>query len=83
MKELAIRISRSFIIREIVDEMGGITLGGVTIGDKYFEKMICKRPQSFHAIVKESNSLRHWLQAAGYDEKGTFKIVIANTIQNC
>lgn len=75
-RELAENICRCHA-RTIVDEAGGITLGGAALADRYaamwhgFKTTDCEQ------------ALRHWVEAAGYDKEGNFKYIISNHILNC
>ena len=62
----------------IVDEMGGVTLGGATIADRFFEKWTA----AGHRIGREYDALRHWLMAAGYDNDGRFTIIMSSHFIN-
>ena len=58
----------------IVDDAGGITLGGANLADRHF------------AMWKDfecSQALRHWVASAGYDENGEFEYYISNHILDC
>lgn len=71
-RELAENICRVHA-RTLVDEAGGITLGGDWLAERHY------------ALWKDFDSaqaLRHWVEAAGYDKEGNFKYIISNHIQN-
>jgi len=63
--------------RTIVDEAGGITLGGSALAERYaamwhgFDTSACEL------------ALRHWVSAAGYDLEGNFKYIISDHILDC
>ena len=75
-RELAENICRCHA-KTIVDEAGGITLGGIAFADRY--------AAMWHGFNTEDceQALRHLVEAAGYDREGNFKYIISDTIQNC
>lgn len=75
-RELAENICRCHA-RTLVDEAGGITLGGIALADRYAAMW-----HGFNTADCEQ-ALRHWVEAAGYDREGNFKYIISDTIQNC
>lgn len=82
-KELAYHIANSGIVQKIVDDMGGVTLGGVTISERYLEMMYKSCPNQVIEISKNANALRHWVLYAGYNPTlGVFEVCISNSIQN-
>lgn len=75
-RELAENICRCHA-RTIVDEAGGITLGGADLAERYAAMW-----HGFDTADFEQ-ALRHWVEAAGYDREGKFKYIISNHILNC
>lgn len=81
-KMLAERICNQ-CAKSIVDELGGYTLGGISLGEEYAKR--CYR-EGVHDIIEVSRremALRHWVSAVGYGNNGEFEIFISNYIQNC
>ena len=75
-KELAENICRCHA-RMLVDNAGGITLGGDGLAEEY-----AKIWHGFNTFNCEQ-ALRHWVESAGYDGEGNFKYIISNHILNC
>lgn len=75
-RELAENICRCHA-RTIVDEAGGITLGGVGMAEGF--------AAMWHNVntTECELALRHWVESAGYDSEGNFKYIISNHILNC
>lgn len=69
--------------QEIVDENGGITMGGIELGEQYANKLYKIGKHSVQDIYKYQQALRHWVDCVGYDSNGEFVIVLSNTIKNC
>lgn len=61
----------------IVDNAGGITLGGVALAERY--AAMWHNMNTYSCEV----ALRHWVESAGYDKEGKFKYIISNHIINC
>ena len=57
----------------IVDEAGGITLSGSILADKFREKW-----GGSYDTAECEEALRHWVEAAGYDENGVLTVVYSN-----
>lgn len=67
-RELAENICRVHA-RTLVDEAAGVTLGGADLAERHY------------ALWKDhdcAQALRHWVEAAGYDQNGKFKYIISN-----
>ena len=58
----------------LVDENGGITIGGATLAELHFKKW---------QDGTSAQALRHWVESAGYNERGNFEFVLSNNIMNC
>lgn len=82
-KELAAHIANSGIAKRIVDEMGGITIGGATLCDEYMKAMYKSCPNYLTEIERNAMALRHWIAAAGYNKAGDFEVIVSTYIQNC
>ncbi len=69
--------------RTIVDDNGGVTLGGNTLAEKYAE--VYNKAGGYNPQEIESNTqaLRHWVESAGYNADGKFEVKISNHIINC
>lgn len=82
-RELAKAIASSGMAKRIVDDLGGVTIGGETMAEKYMEMMYKSCPNRLMEIHRNAMALRHWIDAAGYSPNGDFEIIVSNTIQNC
>lgn len=82
-KELAERLANSKIAQDIVDEMGGITISGATLSEKYAERMYASCPNDILDIDKRIMAIRHWVVCVGYGKDDKFKVVISGYIRNC
>lgn len=82
-KELAKAIAYSGMAKRIVDEMGGITIGGATLCDEYMKAMYKSCPNYLMEIERNAMALRHWIAAAGYNKAGDFEVIVSTYIQNC
>lgn len=69
--------------RTIVDEMHGVTIGGMTFGEKYAEKLFKGGGFSVEEVGKIEMACRHWVEALGYNDDGSFVYIMANAIRNC
>lgn len=78
-KELARKVCTTFA-KEIVDSLGGVTLGGVRLAEEYFKKY---GSVDFDESYKRQIAIRHWVEAAGYGISGEFEVLYSNHIQNC
>lgn len=76
-RELAYYTARAHA-QTIVDKMGGVTIGGATLSDRFFEKWSAA---GFN-VDKEAASLRHWVLSAGYSQDGQFIIIYSNNFIN-
>ena len=72
-RDLALYIAKAQA-QSIVDEFDGISLGGLTIADKYFEKWSA----AGYDVTEAADAIRHWVVSAGYDADGMFKIIMSN-----
>jgi hypothetical protein len=81
-KELAENICRVHA-QDIVDAEGGVTLGGITLGEKYAERLYRAGGYDPVEVSKYEMALRHWVDAAGYGKDGKFVCVMATSIRNC
>ena len=82
-KELANKIANR-VAKSIVDECGGITLGGSTLADKYAERCYKEcNGEDIMAITFKSMAISHWVACAGYNRKGEFQIIMNKSIKNC
>ena len=87
-KRLAVSICNMYA-KQIVDENCGVTMGGITLGEKYAEKRYKKGDSDVLDINKCQMALRHWVYSVGYETVGfyekteVFHIVISNHILNC
>ena len=82
-KELAQHIANSSVARRIVDEMGGITIDGATLSEKYAEKMYSSCPNDILEIDKKIMAIRHWVTCVGYGDNGELEVVMSGYIRNC
>lgn len=82
-KELAWHLANSSVVRRIVDEMGGITIDGATLSEKYAEKMYNSCPNNVLEIDEKIMAIRHWVTCVGYENNGELKVVISGYIRNC
>lgn len=78
-RELAKKVCDTFA-KEIVDSLGGVTLGGITLAEEYFKKF---GQVDFEESYKRQIAIRHWVQAAGYGVSGEFEVLYSNHINNC
>ncbi len=69
--------------RSIVDDLGGITVGGITLGEEYAKKLHKAGGMDAREVGEIEMALRHWVDAAGYDKDGKFVYVMASSIRNC
>ena len=76
-RELAENTAKAWA-RLIVDEAGGATLGGKELGEKYFGKMIAAQGYNHRNLYRICDALTHWVDCAGYDKQGNFKIVLSS-----
>lgn len=67
----------------IVDEQGGISMGGISLGQEYAQREYRKDNCDPVKIWKVEQALRHWVWAVGYADNGEFQIIMSNYIQNC
>ncbi len=81
-RQLAENICR-VAARNIVDDNGGTTMGGIELSEKYAERLYKAGGYDPIEVSNLSQALRHWVDAVGYDKDGKFQIVISNHIQNC
>ena len=77
-KELAKKVCDTFA-KEIVDSLGGITLGGIALAEEYFKKF---GSVDFEESYKRQMAIRHWVEAAGYAVNGEFEVLYSNHILN-
>jgi len=68
--------------QKIVDENDGYSLGGISLGEKLFEKLSRKGGYRLEELSEWQMACRHWVSAVGYDN-GEFQVVLSNYIQNC
>ena len=69
--------------KAIVDEQGGISMGGISLAEAYAKREYRKGSYDVMQIGLVSQALRHWVSAVGYADNGEFQIVMSNYIQNC
>ena len=81
-RELAYNICR-VSAQNIVDANGGISMGGITLGEKYAERRYRAGDSDVMDISECQMALRHWVSAVGYDNDGKFEIEMSDYIQNC
>ena len=60
--------------QSIVDDFGGVSLGGNTIAEKYTEKWSA----GGYDVTEAAEAIRHWVVSAGYDTDGKFKVIMSN-----
>ena len=76
-KELAANVARLHA-KGIVDNLGGATLGGSTIADRYQALWSA----AGYDVSASADALRHWVECAGYDDNGEFEVKISDTFLN-
>ena len=81
-KELAYNICR-VMAQSIVDENGGITMGGISFGEAYAQRRHKAGDSDVMDISECQMALRHWVNAVGYGKDGKFQVIMSNYIQNC
>ena len=81
-KRLAVSICNMYA-KQIVDENGGVTMGGITLGEKYAERRYKKGDNDILDISKCQMALRHWVCSVGYEKEDVFHIIISHHILNC
>lgn len=64
--------------KTIVDQAGGITLGGQSLARGYADMWAIG-----YDTHECEQALIHWVVSAGYDENGDFKFTLSNNKQNC
>ena len=69
--------------RSVVDSLGGITIGGASLGEAYAAQLNKAGGYDLKEVTEIETALRHWVSSAGYDKNGKFHCVFASTIQNC
>lgn len=69
--------------KRIVDEQGGYTLGGISLGEEYVKHYYEEGGHDVIEVSRREMALRHWVLAVGYNNDGTFAVVMADSIQNC
>ena len=67
--------------RRIVDEEGGVTMGGIIFSERYAKLMY--RLGKDEEVTKGQMALRHWVKAVGYDPFDDFVILMSDSILNC
>ena len=70
------------VAKEIVDENGGITMGGIELSERYAERLY-KVGTSVEEVYRKQQALRHWVDCVGYNSDEEFVIVLSDTIRNC
>ena len=81
-RDLAERICK-VSAQNIVDQNGGVSMGGITLSEKYAERRYKAGDTDMNDIWECQQALRHWVDAVGYNSDGKFEIVMSNYIQNC
>ena len=81
-KDLARHIC-NVVASTIVDENGGTTLGGITLSEKYRDRLYKAGGFNPTEVDKCAQALRHWVESVGYDKNGKFTIILSNTKMNC
>lgn len=69
--------------KTLVDEAGGITLGGYGLSEQYANKLYRAGGFDPQMVYECATALKHWVSSAGYDREGNFKYIISNHILNC
>ena len=67
----------------LVDSLGGATVGGAVLADKYAERLNGAGGYDAAMVAECSMALRHWVLAAGYNDDGSFNYIISTSILNC
>lgn len=75
-RELAYSLATSALARKIVNEMGGVTLGGITLSEKYAEHMYGSCPNSIQEIDRGAMAIRHWVWSVGYDKNMRYTVTM-------
>ena len=81
-RDLAERLCRE-CAKSIVDELGGYSIGGITLGEEYAKKAHKEGVKDVLLVSQHKMALRHWVSAVGYGKDGEFQIIMSNYIQNC
>ena len=72
-RDLALHVAKAQA-QSIVDESDGVSLGGLTIADRYSEKW----SRAGYNVEEAAEAIRHWVVSAGYDTDGEFKVIMSN-----
>lgn len=81
-RDLAQNICR-VMAQSIVDDNGGISMGGISLGEAYAQRRYKSGDTDVMDIAECQQALCHWVEAVGYNSDGKFEIIISNHIQNC
>ena len=81
-RELAENICK-VAARNIVDDNGGSTMGGIELGERYASRLYKAGGFNVMEVEEYQQALRHWVEAVGYNDKGEFEIVLSSHIINC
>ena len=81
-RELAENICK-VCAQAIVDENGGITMGGISFSEKYAERRYKAGVKDMNDVWECQQALRHWVDAVGYRKDGSFEVVMSKHLQNC
>ena len=68
--------------QSICDENNKMTLGGISLGEKLFEKLSRKGGYRPEELGEWEMACRHWVKAVGYHD-GIFVVMLSDYIQNC
>ena len=80
-RDLALEIATNGVAKRIVDEMGGVTIGGFTLAEKYMEYMYRSCPNRLIEIENNAMALRHWVASVGYNSiDGDFVVTMNSAI---
>lgn len=80
-RELAQNISNTHA-QMIIDDNGGLTMDGSTLGKKYAERLHKAGGFDIKDVTTYEEALRHWVLAAGYGKGGRFTVIMSNHILN-
>lgn len=69
--------------RNLVDDNGGVSMGGISLAEAYAQRHYKAGGYDPKDVDECAAALRHWVEAAGYDENGNFQYIITKAIQNC